>query len=81
MRVHWATGGLQCSPSPHRVATGPAGWRRGERPVPGDSGDRTGYCSTLPADIPLQRLVAVAHSCWPIEQCYAEATGACGLDH
>lgn len=81
VRVHWATGGPQFSTSHHRVSTGPEGWLLGERPVPGDSGDRKWYFSTLPADTPLQRLVEVAHSRWPIEQFYEDAKGECGLDH
>ena len=35
----------------------------------------------LPADTPLQRLVELAHSRWPIEQFYEDAKGECGLDH
>jgi hypothetical protein len=53
----------------------------GERPVPGDSGDRKWYDSPLPAETPLPRLVEGAHSRWPIEQFDEDATGACGLDH
>jgi SRSO17 transposase len=49
--------------------------------VPGDSGDRKWYFSTLPADTPLRRLVELAQSRWPIEQFYEDAKGACGLDH
>ena len=81
VRVHWATGGAQFSTSHHRVSTGPEGWLLGERPVPGDSGEVKWYCSNLPADTPLQRLVELAHSRWPIEQFYADAKGECGLDH
>jgi SRSO17 transposase len=81
VRVHWATGGAQCSTSHHRVYTGPEGWLLGERPVPGDSGDRKWYFSILPADTPLRRLVELAHSRWPIEQFYEDAKGECGLDH
>ena len=81
VRVHWATGGTQFSTSPHRVSTGPEGWLLGARPVPGNSGDRKWYFSTLPADTPLRRLVEVAHSRWPIEQFYEDAKGECGLDH
>jgi len=81
VRVHWATGGAQFSTSHHRVSTGPEGWLLGERPMPGDRGDRKWYFSTLPADAPLHRLVELAHSRWPIEQCYEDAKGECGLDH
>jgi SRSO17 transposase len=81
VRVHWATGGAQLSTSHHRVVTGPEGWLLGERPVPGERGEVKWYFSTLPADTPLQRLVALAHSRWPIEQFYEDAKGECGLDH
>ena len=81
VRVHWATGGAQLSTSHHRVYTGPQGWLLGERPVPGDSGEVKWYFSNLPAATPLQRLVELAHSRWPIEQFYEDAKGECGLDH
>ena len=81
IRVHWATGGAQLSTSHHRVSTGPEGWLLGERPVPGARGEVKWYFSTLPADTPLQRLVELAHSRWPIEQFYEDAKGECGLDH
>src|SRR5262245_59463703 len=80
VRVHWATGGAQFSTTHHRVCTGPEGWLLGERPVPGDHGDIKWYYSGLPADTPLHRLVALAHSRWPIEQFYEDAKGECGLD-
>jgi SRSO17 transposase len=80
VRVHWATGGAQFSPSHSRVCTGPEGWLLGERPVPGDGGEVKWYFSTLPADTPLRRLVELAHSRWPIEQFYEDAKGECGLD-
>ena len=81
VRVHWATGGAQCSTSHHRVFTGPEGWVFGERPVPGERGEVKWYFSNLPEDTRLQRLVELAHSRWPIEQFYEDAKGACGLDH
>jgi SRSO17 transposase len=81
LRVHWATGGAEFSTNHSRVFTGPEGWLLGERPVPGARGERKWYYSTLPADTPLQRLVEVAHSRWPIEQFYEDAKGECGLDH
>jgi SRSO17 transposase len=80
VRGHWATGGAQFSTSHHRVCTGPEGWLLGERPVPGEGGEVKWYYSTLPADTPLQRLVELAHSRWPIEQFYEDAQGECGLD-
>lgn len=80
VRVHWATGGAQLSTSHHRVSTGPEGWLLGERPVPGERGEVKWYLSNLPADTPLQRLVELAHSRWPIEQFYEDAKGECGLD-
>jgi|GraSoiStandDraft_60_1057301.scaffolds.fasta_scaffold111369_1 SRSO17 transposase len=81
VRVHWATGGAQFSTSHQRVATGPEGWLLGERPRPGERGEVKWYYSNLPADTPLQRLVELAHSRWPIEQFYEDAKGECGLDH
>jgi SRSO17 transposase len=81
VRVHWATGGPQFSTRPPRVCTGPEGWWLGERPLPGARGAVQWDGRTLPADTPLHRLVEVAHSRWPLEPCYADAKGACGLDH
>ena len=83
VRVHRATGrhseSAYCRPS--RVKTGPQGWLLAERPLPGQEGKRKWYYSNLPADTPLQRLAALAHSRWIIEQFYEEAKGECGLDH
>jgi SRSO17 transposase len=81
VRAHWATGGVQFSTSHPRVYTGPEGWLLGERPLPGERGEVKWYYSNLPADTPLQRLVELAHSRWPIEQFYEDAKGECGLDH
>jgi DDE family transposase len=78
VRAHGATGGAPCSPSPPRVWPGPEGWLRGARPMPGEV---KWYCRNLPADTPLQRLVELAHSRWPIEQFYEDAQGECGLAH
>jgi SRSO17 transposase len=80
VRLHWATGGAQLSPSQPRVYTGPEGWLLGERPLLGERGDLQWSCRTRPTDTPRHRLVALAHSRWPIEQCYEDAKGACGLD-
>jgi SRSO17 transposase len=81
VRGPWATGGAPCSTSHHRVSTGLEGWLLGERPLPGARGDRTWSFSPLPAVTPLRRLVELAHSRWPIEQCDEDAQGECGLDH
>jgi SRSO17 transposase len=81
VRVHWATGSAPLSTSHHRVATGPEGWLLGERPVPGERGEVKWDFSTLSAETSLRRLGELAHSRWPIEQFYADAKGACGLDH
>src|SRR6185503_4034365 len=68
------------STSHSRVTTGPEGWLIGERPLPGERGDAKWYFSTLPADTPPARLIAVAHQRWVIEQFYEDAKGECGLD-
>jgi SRSO17 transposase len=81
IRVHWATGGAQGSTSHQRVTTGPEGWLLGERPLPGARGEVKWYYSNLPAETPLQRLVELAHSRWPMEQFYEDAKGEGGLDH
>jgi SRSO17 transposase len=81
VRVHWATGGAQFSTSHARVSTGPEGWLLGECPVPGTQGEEKWYYSNLPVGTPLCRLVELAHSRWPIEQFYEDATGECGLAH
>jgi SRSO17 transposase len=79
-RVHGATGTPRHSTSHHRVQTGPEGWLLGERPLPGENGERKYYFASLPPDTPLARLAALAHSRWPIEQFYEDAKGECGLD-
>ncbi len=63
-----------------QITTGPEGWLLGERPLPGEEGDRKYYFSLLPADTPLERLVTLAHARWTIEQFYEDAKGECGLD-
>lgn len=80
VRAHWATGSPRHSATHGRVSTGPEGWLLGERPLPGHTGDPKYFYSSLPADTPLQRLVALAHSRWTIEQFYEDAKGECGLD-
>ena len=50
-------------------------------PCLGEQGDEKWYFSTLPSDVPWERLVALAHQRWVIEQFYEDAKGECGLDH
>jgi SRSO17 transposase len=80
LRVHRATGGAHLPVSDRRVSTGPEGWLLAERPLPGSSGERKYYLSSLPADTPVPRLVELAHARWAIEQFYEDAKGECGLD-
>lgn len=80
LRVHWGTGSKGLSTTDQRVKTGGEGWLLGERPLPGQSGDRAYYFSSLPEQTPLRRLVELAKSRWPIEQFYEDAKGECGLD-
>jgi SRSO17 transposase len=81
LRVHRATGGGHLRINDPRVTLGPEGWLIGERPLPGESGDAKWYISTLPAAVPWERLIALAHQRWVIEQFYEDAKGECGLDH
>ena len=80
VRAHRATGNTQHSTTHSLVTTGPEGWLIGERPLPGERGDAKWYFSTLPADTPPARLIALAHQRWVIEQFYEDAKGECGLD-
>jgi SRSO17 transposase len=85
IRVHRATGGGSWGTdgqraNPARITTGEEGWLLAERPVPGEEGERKYYYSNLPADVPLERLVTIAHARWVIEQFYEDAKGECGLD-
>lgn len=81
IRMHWGKG----NPAPKRpavssMATGPEGWLLLERPLPGEEGERKWYYSNLPAETSIERLVALAHARWVIEQFYREAKGECGFD-
>src|SRR5579864_4808488 len=85
IRVHRATGGGSWGKNgqranPARVFTGEESWLLAERPVPGEEGERKYYYANLPADVPLERLVTIAHARWVIEQFYEDAKGECGLD-
>jgi SRSO17 transposase len=80
LRVHRATGPQErCSRSHQHVRTGPEGWLIVERALPGEEGASKYYFSTLPAGLSVQRLGALAHSRWVIEQFYEDAKGECGL--
>jgi SRSO17 transposase len=85
IRAHRATGGGSWGKNgqranPSRVSTGSEGWLLAERPVLGEEGERKYYYANLPADVPLERLVTIAHARWVIEQFYEDAKGECGLD-
>lgn len=84
VRVHRATGDPAWgeygrSTSHARITTGNEDWLLAERSVPGEEGDAKYYCSNLPADTSLERLVTVAHARWLVEQFYEDAKGKCGL--
>ena len=82
VRVHRGTGNPAAERSKiSHMITGPEGWLLIERPVPGQNGEWKWYFSNLPADTTLERLVALAHARWVIEQFYREAKGVCGLDN
>jgi SRSO17 transposase len=81
LRLHRGTGSRAAN-TRARIRTGAEGWFLVERPADGEDGDPKYYLSNLPADTPLERLVALAHSRWTIEQFYEDAKGECGLaDH
>ena len=81
VRVHRGTGN-PCLERPNisDMTTGPEGWLLIERPIAGEKDEVKYYYSNLPADTPLERLVALAHARWVIELFYREAKGECGLD-
>lgn len=64
----------------HGDITGPEGWLLGERPVPGQAGDRKYYWSSLPAATPLARLAELAHRRPSIERTYQDGKGYTALD-
>jgi SRSO17 transposase len=86
VRVHRATGSLRHSTTHERVVTAAEGWLITERPLQSEREDLAGeeelkyYYSSLGADVPPERLAALAHSRWAIEQFYEDAKGECGLD-
>ena len=87
VRVHRATGNPDVGTNGRSVAhplvtTGPEGWLLGERPLPGQDGDPKWSFLWLPGwplEVPLARLVTLAHGRWVVEQFYEDAKGACGL--
>jgi SRSO17 transposase len=90
VRAHRATGSDRHSTTHERVVTAAEeGWLIAERPLrrrrSGGEEDLSGeeelkyYYSSLGADVPLERLAALAKSRWAIEQFYEDAKGECGL--
>jgi SRSO17 transposase len=92
LRVHRATGSDRHSTTHELVLTAEEeGWLIAERPLRRSAGeeeeDLSGeeefkyyYSSLLGAEeVPLERLAALAHSRWAIEQFYEDAKGECGL--
>jgi SRSO17 transposase len=87
VRAHRATGSPRHSTSHERVVTAAEGWLVAERPLrrsagedlPGEEEELKYYYSSLGAEVPLERLAALAKSRWAIEQFYEDAKGECGL--
>ena len=81
LRVHRATGSDRHSTTHELVLTAQEGWLIAERPLrrSAEEEDLKYYYSSLGADVPLERLAALAHSRWAIEQFYEDAKGECGL--
>jgi len=89
LRTHRATGSPPHSTDHERVHTAKEGWLIAERPLPEVSSsahkknegeeEQKYYYSTLGADVPLERLAALAKCRWSIEQFYEDAKGECGL--
>jgi SRSO17 transposase len=87
LRAHRATGSDRHSTDHERVLTAAEGWLIAQRPLPGAPSEagKEGeeelkyYYSTLGADVPLERMAALAKSRWTIEQFYEDAKGECGL--
>jgi len=78
VRAHRATGNpvqgqAERSVNHPKVSTGSEGWLLAERPLPGEEGGRKWYHFDLPADTPLERLVALTYARWSIEWFYEDA--------
>ncbi len=87
LRAHRAMGSPRRMSTTHeRVVTAAEGWLIAERPQlrsaegkePAEE-ELKYYYSSLGADVSLERLAALAHSRWAIEQFYEDAKGECGL--
>ena len=88
LRMHRATGSPRHSIDHELVLTAAEGWLIAERVLPGqpssteneeDEKELKYYYSTLGAEVPWQRMAALAKSRWTIEQFYEDAKGECGL--
>jgi SRSO17 transposase len=86
LRAHRATGSPRMSTAHERVVTAAEGWLIAERPLRRSEGEDLPeeeelkyYYSSLEADVSPERLAALAHSRWAIEQFYEDAKGECGL--
>jgi SRSO17 transposase len=87
LRAHRATGSDRHSTTHERVVTAAEGWLIAERPLRRaaegedlpDEEELKYYYSSLGAQVPLERLAALAKSRWAIEQFYEDAKGECGL--
>jgi SRSO17 transposase len=86
VRAHRATGSPRHSTTHERVLTAAEGWLISERPLRRSEGEDLPdeeelkyYYSSLEAGVSLERLAALAHSRWAIEQFYEDAKGECGL--
>jgi SRSO17 transposase len=88
LRMHRAKGSARHSIDHELVLTAKEGWLIGERALPGEPSSAENkegeeelkyYYSTLGAEVPLERMAALAKSRWTIEQFYEDAKGECGL--
>jgi SRSO17 transposase len=90
LRAHRATGSPRHSTTHERVLTAEEGWLIAQRTLRRSAEDNKSgeeeeeeelkyYYSSLGAEVPLERLVALAKSRWAIEQFYEDAKGECGL--
>jgi SRSO17 transposase len=88
LRAHRATGSPRHSTDHERVLTAKEGWLIAQRPLPGEPSSAHKeegeeqleyYYSSLGEEVPLERLVALAHDRWAIEQFYEDGKGECGL--